>query len=406
MNQRLPFTRILAAALLLAAGLLWLARPAGRAAAQELLEAQSDASYTFGQTMHFTLRAKTTEPVSHAALFFTTPQLDSTFVVELDMAPTRAISLTHQVSLGQVQFSPFTTITYWWRLSGEESYDVPAASLSYVDDRFTWNELTGPYATVYWTGAELETGQVAHDVIARAWPRLAAVIPLDTAEPIAIYVYPGSAELRSALLLTGRDWVGASADPELGVALVSAVNPRTAALDLGRSIPHELTHLLLYRASGASHENVPRWFEEGLATLMEASRPPDQEQLVQEAIAGQEAHSLAELCRTFPVTEIHSGLAYAQSASVVGYVQAEYGNHALTEMIRAYADGADCESGVRRVLGISLADLEAEWRDAKRPLSPLEALWQRAGLWLALLGGGFVVSALLLLPIRKGNRHE
>lgn len=388
-------------ALLLLLGLLLLPA-AGRVAAQELLEAQSDASYTFGQTMHFTLRAKTTEPVSHAALFFTTPQLDSTYVVELDVAPSRAISLTHEVPLSQVQFSPFTTVTYWWRLeTGETSFDVPAATLAYVDDRFSWTALAGPHATVYWTGEELETGQVALDVIARSWPRLSAVIPVDTAEPIAIYVYPGSAELRSALLLTGRDWVGASADPELGVALVTAVNPRTAALDLGRSIPHELTHLLLYRATGAGHDNVPRWFEEGLATMMEASRPPDQDQLVQDAIASQEARSLAELCRTFPVTEAHSGLAYAQSASVVGYIQTEYGNHALTEMIRAYGDGADCESGVRRVLDISLADLEAEWRDAKRPLSPLETLWQRAGLWLALLGGGFIVTALLLLPVRK-----
>jgi hypothetical protein len=383
--------------------LVLLALPvATRAQAQEPLEMQSEATYTFGQTMRFTLRAKTPDPVSQAALFFTTPQLDSTYVVELDLAPSRAISLTHEVPLGQVQLSPFTTVTYWWRLdTGNEAYEVPAATLAYTDDRFTWQELAGPHAIVHWTGEEVEVGQIALDVIARTWPRLSAVIPVATGEPPHIYIYPGSAERRSAMRLTGRDWVGASAYPELGVALVAAVNPRTAALDLGQSIPHELTHLLLYRATGAGYENVPRWFEEGLATLMEATRPPDQEQLVREAIASLEAMPLAELCRTFPATEAHSGLAYAQSASVVGYIQAEYGNHALTEMIRAYADGADCDSGVRRVLDISLADLEDQWRDAKRPLSPLEMLWQRAGLWIALLGGGFILMTLLLLPLRK-----
>jgi hypothetical protein len=372
------------------------------AQAQEPLEMQSEATYTFGQTMRFMLRAKTPDPVSQAALFFTTPQLDSTFVVELNLAPSRAISLTHEVPLSQVQLSPFTTVTYWWRLeTGNEAYGVPAATLYYADDRFTWQELAGPHAIVHWTGEEVELGQIALDVIARAWPRLSAVIPVAAGEPLHIYIYPGSAERRSALLLTGRDWVGASADPESGVALVTAVNPRTAALDLGRSIPHELTHLLLYRATGPGYENVPRWFEEGLATLMEATRPPDQEQLVRDAIASLEAMPLSELCRTFPATEAHSGLAYAQSASVVGYIQTEYGNHALTEMIRAYADGADCDSGVRRVLDISLAELEDQWRDAKRPLSPLETLWQRGGLWIALLGGGFVLMTLLLLPLRK-----
>lgn len=369
---------------------------------QEPFDIHSEASYTFGQTMRFTLRAKAPDPVSQATLFFTTPQLDSTFVVELDIAPSRAISLTHEVPLSQVQLSPFTTVTYWWRLqSGSEAYDVSPATLAYVDDRFTWQARRGPQATVHWTGDDVELGQVALDVVARAWPRLSAVIPVSPAEPPDIYIYPGSAELRSAMLLAGRDWVGGSADPELGVALVTAVNPRTAALDLGRSIPHELTHLLLYRATGPGYENVPRWFEEGLATLMQATQPPDQEQLVREAIATQEAVPLSDLCRTFPASETHTGLAYAQSASVVGYIQSEYGNHALTEMIRAYSDGADCDSGVSRVLDISLAELETDWRDARRPLSPLETLWQRAGLWIALLGGGFVLMTLLLLPVRK-----
>lgn len=369
---------------------------------QEPFDIHSDASYTFGQTMHFTLRAKAPDPVSRATLFFTTPQLESTYVVELDIAPSRAISVTHDVPLNQVQLSPFTTVTYWWRLeTASDAYDVSPSTLAYLDDRFTWQELSGPYVTVHWTGDDVEMGQIALDVVARAWPRLAAVIPVAVGEPLDIYIYPGSEELHSALLLAGRDWVGGSADPELGVALVKAVNPRTAAFDLGIDIPHELTHLLLYRATGPGYENVPRWFEEGLATLMQATQPPDQEQLVREAIAAQEALPLPDLCRTFPTAETHTGLAYAQSASVVDYIQSEYGNHALTEMIRAYSDGADCESGVRRVLDISLSQLEADWRAARRPLSPLETLWQRAGLWIALLGGGFVLMTLLLLPVRK-----
>jgi hypothetical protein len=398
--KRVPLFFALAGVLLLA-GLGGVGPVAG---AQAPFDVHSEASYTFGQTMTFTLRAKAPEDVTAVTLFFTAPQLDSTYVVEIDLAPTRAVNVRHEVPLSQVQFSPFTTVTYWWRLTvGDEAFDVAPATLDYRDDRFEWQSLSGPQATVHWTGDQVELGQIALDVVARAWPRLAAVIPVAPGDPLEIYIYPGSAELRSAMLLSGRDWVGGSAAPELGVALVTAVNPRTAALDLGRSIPHELTHLLLYQATGLGYENVPRWFEEGLATLMQATQPPDQEQVVREAIASGEALPLAELCHTFPVGESHSGMAYAQSASVMGYMQREYGNHALTAMIRAYSDGADCDSGVRRVLDLSLAELEADWRDASRPLSPLETVWQRAGLWIALLGGGFVLMTLLLLPVRKGS---
>lgn len=375
---------------------------ARQAAAQEALEWQQDAAYTFGETMRFGLRAKTAEPVAKATLFFTAPQLETTYVVELEMAASRSLSVTHEVPLAQVQLSPFTTVTYWWRLEGSRvAYDIPAQTIAYVDDRFDWQELAGPYAVVHWTGAEIAMGQIALDVIARAWADLETIIPVAPGEPYDVYIYPGSAELRSALLLSGREWVGASAQPEQRLALVTAVNPRTAALDLGRSIPHELTHLLLFEAAAPNQENVPRWFEEGLATLMQASQAPDQELLVREAIGAGETIPLAELCYDFPETEDRASLAYAQSASVVGYIQDNYGNHALTEMIRAFADGAGCEAGVRRALEIPLAELEAGWLEAERPLSPAETIWQKTGLWLLLLGGGFVLMTLLLIPMRR-----
>jgi hypothetical protein len=247
----------------------------------------------------------------------------------------------------------------------------------------------------------VSTGQIALDIIARAWREMETVIPMASDEPYHVYIYPGSAELRSALLLSGRDWLAATAQREQRMALVTAVNPRTAVLDLGRSIPHELTHLLLFQATKPNHENVPRWFEEGLATLMEGDPAPDQEQRVREAIGAEETLSLAELCADFPETTDRTGLAYAQSASLVGYIQEQYGNHALTEMIRAYGDGADCESGVRRTLGHSLDELEAQWLEAERPLTPAETVWEKAGLWLLLLGGGFGLMTLLLLPLRR-----
>lgn len=372
------------------------------AEAQEAPEVQQDADYTFGETMRFALRAKTAEPVVRATLFFTAPQLDTTYVVELDMAPSRSLSVTHEVPLAEVRLSPFTTVTYWWRLEGDETaYDIPAETIAYEDNRFDWQELAGPYAAVHWTGEEVTTGQAALDVIARAWARLETVIPMSPSEPFVFYIYPGSAELRSALMLGGRDWVGASAHPEQRMALVTAVNPRTAPLDLGRTIPHELTHLLLYEATTPNQANVPRWFEEGLATVMQESRAPDLEALVREAIGAGETVPLATLCHDFPETEGRTSLAYAQSASVVDYIQVQYGNHAITEMIRAFGDGADCESGVRRALDLSLADLEAEWLEAARPLSAVETVWEKAGLWLLLLGGGFVLMTLLLVPLRR-----
>lgn len=370
-------------------------------AQESSFQAESDVSYTFGQVMRFSLRAKSSEPITQATLFFNTPEMESTFSVEFDVEPATEVSLAHDVSLTQVRLAPFTTVRYWWRLTTDGGpVTVEEQVLDYIDDRYEWHEVTDNEVTVYWTGEDMGLGQTALDVVQEARPQLEAILP-QTVAPARIYIYPGMADLRSALRLTGRDWVGADAMPELDVVLVTAVNPRTAAFDLGQSIPHELSHLLLYRAAGANYDAVPRWFDEGLATQMEFAPNRTYDIVLEEAVAGGATRSLVSLCAAFPSGEAQAQLAYAQSASVVDYVRREYGDGALRRMIAAFADGADCDSGVRRVLGLSLAELESEWLEREQPLSPLGRIWQEYGLWILLLGGGFGMMSLLLLPVRK-----
>lgn len=392
---------------LLCALLSLLILPLPAAAQEGDLETEADVDYTFGQTMRFRLQASNEEPIEDAALFFNTPQMDSTLVVEFDVEPARRITLTHELPLTQVRLAPFTTVTYWWRLTaGGAEHRVPEQHVVYVDNRFEWHQMSAGDATVNWTGDEsVQMGQTALDVVAEARPRLEAIIPTAGEIPLRIYIYPGMADLRTALRLTGRDWVAAEAQPELGVILVTAVNPRTAAYDLGQSIPHEMTHLMLYDATGVGYEDVPRWFEEGLATFFEASPDPNFPLVVQDAIARQETIPFAELCETFPPGEDRARLAYAQSLSLIRYIRAQYGNDSLTDLIQAFADGADCHSGPDRVLGVTLDRLNAEWLEHEQPLSPAARFWQQNGLWVVLLGGGFALMGLLLLPLKRESEE-
>lgn len=365
------------------------------------IQADSSASYTFGQVMRFSLRAKAGTPIRSATLFFNTPQMDSTYAVDFEIEPEREIELEHELPLTQVQLAPFTTVRYWWRLSTENgAFPVEEKQVAYVDDRFRWQELSTENTSIYWTGDDATLGQVALDVVEASQSRLQAIIPADL-RPLQVYVYPSLADLRSALRLTGRDWVGAGAKPELGVVLVTAVNPRTASFDLGQEIPHEVSHLLLYRATGANYENVPRWFDEGLASFFEAASETGRDIVLEDALEAQGTIPFNDLCREFPAGEPGVRLAYAQSESMVRYIREEYGDHVLREMIRAYADGAGCDSGVRRAVGHSMAELESAWVEHEMPVSPLERIWRDNALWILLAGGGFVISGLLLFPLRK-----
>ncbi len=360
----------------------------------------ADASYTFGQSMVFTLTADEIDPsaLTEAVLFFRSEGTARTFTAELVPGAADNWPLTHQVDLTNVRLPPFANVEYWWQvtLADGTMLELPPQSVAYSDDQFEWRILTQQDITAHWVGDDLALGQLALDIVAESLPRLRQLLPVPEPVEFDLYLYPTSADLRAALRLTGRDWVGAHAHPELGVLLVTAVNVRTAAADLRQSIPHEMAHLLLYQATAPHYDQIPQWFNEGLATYMEASPNPNYELLLAEAVNGRTTIPLTELCATFPSREEQTLLAYAQSVSVVRYVQAQYGNQGIRSLVSAFADGADCHTGVQRALGLTLEELNRDWLRSLEPRSPLVQLWQESGLWLLLLISGFLLTGLLL----------
>ncbi len=366
---------------------------------------RSWAEYQFGQVMRFGLNLADGEGVEKVTLFFRTPDLPSTFTVDLDVGPGSYLA-THDLDLTSFQLAPFTTVTYWWRKEDLEGNveTVHDKTIDYIDDRFEWNTLKNGNLIVHWSGDEVSIGQAALDVAVEALPGMVAIYGAEPAEAMHIYVYPSVSDLRAALLLAGRDWIGAHAHPELGVILVSAANPRTAAVDLGQSIPHELSHLLMYWATGTGYESTPRWFDEGLASIFEDSPNSNYDALLNEAVSAGTTIPLSVLCRSLPSDADGAVLAYAQSVSFVRALQAEYGNQVLGQMVRALADGADCQSITERAVGISVGDLEQSWLERLQPQSTLTRFWRRGGVWLLLLLAGFVLmGAFLIISPRSSN---
>lgn len=387
------------AAVGLAVMLGWLASPASIAAQQDAgSQTESSAEYSFGQALRISLVAKTTSPVQQVTLFLSAPELPNTLTADVDFPDGEEIDVTHVIDLTQLRLAPFTTVTYWWTVKDAEGNELETErqKIDYVDDQFAWREIERDGVQVYWTGNEPAVGQGAMDAVANALPEIEAIMPSELPGPLRIYVYPTAADLRAGLRLTGRNWVGAHAHPELGVILVSAGNPVTAASDLARTIPHELAHLYLYQATGVGYELTPVWLDEGLASLLESEPNPVYATRLEEAMAAGETIPFEDLCYTFPAEDEAVLLAYAQSAAMIRYIQSRYGNQALRQMILELADGADCQSVTERTLGISLATLNQNWLDQEAPQSLLQRVWRNGRAGLAIVIAGFLLLGFLV----------
>ena len=112
---------------------------------------------------------------------------------------------------------------------------------------------------------------------------------------------------------------------------------------------------------------------------------------------------LWQLCEPPVGTSERAQLASAQSLSVVEYIRNRFSDQRLAELVRSYAQGSDCQSGVERSLGISLDQLQAAWLDAQREPPAAVRFFNEFGLWILILLAGFGFAWMLVRYSTRGR---
>lgn len=356
---------------------------------------RSAAEVAYGQTIAFRLEGEVATAVQRVDLFLQVAGTERPSSVQVNRVRQTGSQLVAEMDVDPVDAGllPFTTVRFWWTLqTAEETITTPEATFYYEDDRLAWREFTAGDVVVHWTGNDADLGPFAADIVGQSRATLDDILPQTAVSPLNVYIYPSTGDLRTGLRLAGQDWQNGHVDPALGVLLVTAVNPLTAAIELSQSIPHELTHLRLHRLAAGTP--LPFWYEEGLALLTEAS--PVGEDVLATAVANETTLPLLNLCVAFPEDADGVELALAQSVSLLRYIRGQFGDQALRQLATAYLAGASCETGLTETLDMSLAQLNVEWLADVAPQPAWQTFLTENGLWLLLVLASFGFMALLV----------
>jgi hypothetical protein len=361
----------------------------------------SNADYSFGEHVTFHLTATAPVTITEVNLLLRVAGQSDTLVfpVSFDPGPQVAIDFPYNVATGQIP--PFATVSYRWEirdLDGEQR-ETEEMLLYYADNRYKWrsaaDDQKGISLELYWLEGDVVFGRDALNAAVNALDEIYQELRAPVPGVIRIFVYPSEDELRSALDLTGYEWAGGQARPDLGVVLVGVPDGPGAQGEVERLIRHELTHLLVYEASGRARGRVPPWLDEGLATLKGRRADPNRDALLEQALAEDRLLPLVALCAPFSTDEDAARLAYAQSANLVHYIGEEYGSQAIRDLLAVYADGASCEAGVNQVLGKDLEGLDSAWRAYETRQEPVAVALNDSSPWLLL----WLLTAVLALPL-------
>lgn len=277
-----------------------------------------------------------------------------------------------------------------------------------VDDGFDWQTLELGALRVHWYDSDTRFGEVALDAAWAGMESISRFMTPDLEQPVDIFIYANSEDLRAAQTPGGEDWAAGHANPALGLVRVVIEPGAEQVIRMEQRIPHELMHVMLYRRVGPGYANLPTWLREGMAGLAEIYPNPDYDRVLAAAVERNDLIPLNELCVSFPAEAGPAFVAYAESRSFTNYLQETYGSAGLIDLAVAYADGVDCERGTERALGISLSSLEARWHSAVLDQNPLLTALQTISPYLVLL------CLVLLIPMvgiagalrRNGSRDE
>ena len=269
---------------------------------------------------------------------------------------------------------PGATLWWEWTLTDDagNTYTTPRQDLTFEDDRFQWQTVSGEDITLHWYAGE-DVGPMLLDAAADGLQLLEADLGIDLQEEVEFYIYGSPEDMRDAVLYI-QDWAGGVAFSEYNTILMGV--PPAIAADWGRdTVRHELTHLVLgqYGRSCVGGSR-PSWLEEGLAMYAEGEPSEEMKENLDDALSNNRFIPLRILNCAFQAHGEAAGLAYNQSFSVIQFLSDEYDPDLISDLILVLASGESYDDALEKVYGFNVDSLEQEWRNwigaPMRPLPP------------------------------------
>ncbi len=270
--------------------------------------------------------------------------------------------------------NPPPGVDLWWEWevtdNQGQTYVTPRQTLTFEDERFSWETITQDNITLNWYQGE-DVGPLLLEAAASGLDLLEEDLGIELQEDVTFYIYGSSADMREAVLSI-QDWAGGVAFPEYSTILMGV--PPSLAESWGKpTVRHELAHLALGRfGQNCVGGHRPTWLEEGLATYAEGEPGGSVLDNLEQATKQNSFAPLRSLNGPFPAHGDDAGSAYSQSYSTVKFLREEYGKEKLQDLLLLLAQGESYDDALEQIYGQNVDSIEQEWRQwLGLPLRPV-----------------------------------
>lgn len=192
-------------------------------------------------------------------------------------------------------------------------------------------------------------------------PRVFPHVPAGT-DTVRIFLAPDQQSFRRASGGLPPDWGLAVAFPREAAIVMRP--PRLVGSDVqdpAQVLAHELVHVYLGLYLGPREPAAPRWFHEGLASLLAGEWGWTERFDLALALAARRPIPLERLEDGFPAGREAAGLAYLESLTAVASLRALSGEEGLTVLLANLRRSGDFDAAMRRTYGLTYGEFTERW---------------------------------------------
>ncbi|HRS52887.1 MAG TPA: peptidase MA family metallohydrolase [Candidatus Marinimicrobia bacterium] len=182
-----------------------------------------------------------------------------------------------------------------------------------------------------------------------------------TADTIRIQIVARSADFEEVVGSDLPQWVGAvTLFPQDLMVVRSPDISRSTMREYRKTVVHELIHLL--QGQFVPSNLTPVWFNEGLALYYAGEFDLRERVVISKALVRDQLIPLAKLERILQFNQPQADLAYAESASIIEFIENVYGDGTAVAILERMRDGENFERAVLKVTNCEYDDLINRWQ--------------------------------------------
>ncbi len=274
------------------------------------------------------------------------------------------------------------TLTYFFSTSKSDRYIPPGSFITYyfelffkdgtkfrteqkkdviLDSRFEWNKVSGEVVDIYFHGPVGRRANKLLEACEKTVTQMSILLGVTEKKPISVIMYNNYSEMFDVVVKKSETQAGSLITEGQAFATENVVlvdgGSRSA---LGVST-HEITHVIVARASEDSYLGVPLWLNEGLAELANIEQDAGYDRYLEWAIDTGRILPFSSLNR-FPGNPNLTLVAYGQSKSFVEFLINEFPVGSMSKLMQNISEKKSINDSFKDTYGKDLNEIENLWR--------------------------------------------